>query len=328
MTRAIVEPPTNGKMPPFADTTQWLNSGPLAQAELRSKVVLVSFWTYTCINWLRTLPYIRAWYDKYKDHGLVVIGVHTPEFAFEHDIDNVRRAIKAMGIAYPVAIDNDYAIWSAFSNHYWPALYFVDSDGYIRYHQFGEGEYAMSERVIQQLLTEIGTSDLPHDLITVRAAGPEFAADWEDLESPETYLGLGRGLNFISSTGTALGKSHLYTPPKLLLNQWSLAGRWTVDAHGATCNEPNGRLLYQFHARDVNLVMGPLEKGKAVQFRVLIDGKPPGKAHGADTDTQGMGVAMDQRLYQLVRQPKPITNRLFEIEFLEPGIQALAFTFG
>lgn len=330
MTRAEEIPLfTSRVLPPFAGATQWLNSSPLTPTGLLGKVVLVNFWTYTCINWLRTLPYIRAWAEKYKGQGLVVIGVHTPEFPFEHNIDNVRQAMKNMQVVYPVVVDNGYAIWSAFNNHFWPALYFVDGQGRIRYHQFGEGEYEMAERVLQQLLIETGASNVRGELVSVEPRGVEAAADWENVESPETYLGYERTMSFASPDGIVLGRRHSYEDPVYLsLNQWALSGAWTVEERGAILNEANGKIIYRFHARDLNLVMGPVMRGMPVQFRIRIDRQPLGAAHGTDVDAEGNGTAADQRLYQLIRQPRPITDRQFEIEFLSPGIEALSFTFG
>jgi thiol-disulfide isomerase/thioredoxin len=326
--RAEEKLPIEGDLPSFDGATTWLNSPPLTAKGLRGKVVLVDFWTYTCINWLRTLPYVRAWAEKYKDQGLVVIGVHTPEFDFEQDLDNVRRAVKDMNVGYPVAVDSRHAIWRAFNNQYWPALYFIDARGRIRHHHFGEGEYAHSELVIQQLLAEAGAR-VDRDLVTVEASGAEAEADWGSLKSPENYLGLERTENFASPGGAALGKQRLYTAPaQLALNQWALSGDWTVERHAIRVNKAGGRIAYRFHARDVHLVMGPAARGTSVRFRVLIDGKPPGAAHGIDVDEQGNGTATEQRLYQLIRQPKPIGDRQFEIEFLDPGVQAFAFTFG
>jgi thiol-disulfide isomerase/thioredoxin len=311
------------------NATPWLNSRPLTTAELRGKVVVIDFWTYTCINWLRSLPYVRAWAEAYQNAGLVVIGVHTPEFAFERNIDNVRRAAKDMRVDYPIAIDNDYAIWRAFNNQYWPALYFIDAQGRIRHHKFGEGEYEQSEMVIQRLLTEAGIRDVGHELVSVDARGAEAAADWGDLKSPENYLGYERTENFVSPGGAALDKPRVYgAPARLGLNQWALAGDWTVEKQATLLNRPNGRIAYRFHARDLHLVMGPAARGSSVRFRVLIDGQPPGAAHGIDVDDRGGGAVTEQRLYQLIRQPKPIADRQFEIEFLDPGLEAFAFTFG
>jgi thiol-disulfide isomerase/thioredoxin len=308
---------------------EWINSPPLTAAGLRGKVVLIDFWTYSCINWIRSLPYVRAWAEKYKNQGLVVIGVHTPEFAFEKNIDNVRRAAKEMGIAYPIATDNDYAIWRAFKNHYWPALYFVDAQGRIRYHHFGEGEYERSEMIIQQLLSEAGTAGIGDELVSVDARGAEAAADWGSLKSPENYVGYERTQNFASPGGAVLDKRRVYAAPtRLRLNHWAPSGDWTVKKQATVLNKANGRIAYRFHARDLHLVMGPAARGTAVRFRVLIDGQPPGAAHGIDVDDQGNGTVTEQRLYQLIRQPKPIADRQFEIEFLDSGVEAFAFTFG
>jgi len=318
-----------GDLPSFGGATEWLNSQPLTAAGLRGKVVLVEFWTYTCINWLRTLPYVRAWAEKYKNQGLVVIGVHSPEFPFEKDLDNVRRAVKNMRIEYPVAVDSDYAIWRAFDNEYWPALYFVDAQGHIRHHQFGEGEYQRSERVIQQLLAEGGVSGITHELVSVDGQGIEAAADWDDLKSGENYLGYERTENFASPGGAGAGKPRVYAAPaRLKLNHWALSGDWTLEKGASVLNKPNGRIGYRFHARDLHLVMAPVTRGASIRFRVLIEGKPPGAAHGSDVDEQGNGTVTDQRTYQLIRQPKPIVDKQFEIEFLDPGVGAFAFTFG
>jgi thiol-disulfide isomerase/thioredoxin len=317
-------------MPSLDGATQWLNSPPLTAASLRGKVVLVDFWTYTCINWLRTLPYVRAWAHKYADHGLVVIGVHTPEFDVEHDLDNVRRAVTDLHVDYPVAVDNDYAVWTAFDNHYWPALYFADAQGQIRHHRFGEGDYEQSEMVLQQLLTEAGTSgDLDHDLVAVDPTGVEVAADWDSLWSPENYLGYERTENFASPDGAVFDAPHAYAAPaRLRLNHWALAGAWTVRRQAVVLDQAGGRLAYRFHARDLHLVMGPAAPGSPVRFRVQLDGQPPEAAHGADVDEQGDGVVTEPRLHQLLRQPGPITERTFEVTFLDPGVHAYAFTFG
>ncbi len=321
--------PVEGELPSFDGATGWLNSPPLTAAGLRGKVVLTSFWTYTCINWLRQLPYLRAWAGKYSGHGLVVIGVHTPEFGFEHDTGNVRRAVAEMRIDYPVALDNDYGVWTAFGNHYWPALYFADAQGRIRHHHFGEGEYQQSEMVIQQLLDDAGAGGAGHELVSVEAHGVEAPADWETLRSPENYTGYERTENFASPGGTVPGQPHAYTAPGTLrLNQWALGGDWTMDEQAATLNQPGGRVACRFHARDLNLVMGPAAGDAPVPFLVLIDGQPPDAAHGADIDGYGHGTATGQRLYQLIRQAGPVTDRTFEISFPEPGIQVYAFTFG
>jgi thiol-disulfide isomerase/thioredoxin len=307
----------------------WVNSPPLTASALRGKVVLVDFWTYTCINWLRTLPYVRAWADKYREQVLVVIGVHSPEFSFEKDLNNVRRAVKALRVDYPVAVDSGHVIWRAFNNQYWPALYFVDAQGRVRHHHFGEGSYPQSEMVVQRLLMEAGAGGTGDDLVSVDAPGLEAPADWGSLKSPENYLGYGRTENFASPGGAAFDKARMYeVPARLRLNEWALSGDWTVKKEASALNQPNGRLAYRFHARDVHLVMGPAAAGTSVKFRVLIDGQPPGAAHGSDVDEQGNGAVTEQRLYQLIRQPKPIADRQFEIEFLGPGVEVFAFTFG
>jgi thiol-disulfide isomerase/thioredoxin len=301
----------------------------LTAASLRGKVVLVDVWTFTCINWLRTLPYVRAWAEQYKDQGLVVIGVHAPEFQVERDLDNVRRAARDLRVDYPIAVDNDFAIWRAFNNNYWPALYLVDAQGRVRHHQFGEGEYAQSERMIQQLLAEAGAGDIRQELVSVAGRGVEAAADWDSLRSPENYVGYDRTENFASPGGAAPDQRRVYTAPaRLSLNHWALAGDWTMGRQALVLNEANGRIAHRFHARDLHLVMGPAAGGAPVRFRVLVDGQPPGAAHGVDVDDQGIGTVTEPRLYQLIRQPQPIMDRQFEIEFLDPGVEALAFTFG
>jgi thiol-disulfide isomerase/thioredoxin len=321
--------PVEGELPSLAGATLWLNSQPLTPAALRGKVVLVDFSTYTCINWLRTLPHVRAWAEKYKDQGLVVINVQTPEFEFEKNIDNVRLASKQMGVVYPTAVDNDYAIWNAFDNHYWPALYIVDAKGRIRHHQFGEGDYERSEAIIKQLLAEAGQKSIGPDLAPVHESGAEVGADWSTLKSAETYVGNDRAENFSSPGGLALGKPRVYAAPaQLELNHWALEGDWTAGKQGTVSNKANGRIVFRFHARDLHLVMGPAAMGSQVRFRVRIDGSPPGAAHGVDVDAQGNGAITGQRLYQLIRQPNPIADRLFEIEFLDPGAEAFVFTFG
>ncbi len=321
--------PVEGELPSFGGATGWLNSPPLTPAGLRGKVVLVGFWTYTCINWLRQLPYLRAWAGKYAGHGLVVIGVHTPEFAFEHDAGNVRRAVREMRIDYPVAIDNDYAVWNAFANHYWPALYVADAQGRIRHHHFGEGQYQQSEMILQQLLAEAGSAGPGHELVSPDARGAEAPADWAALRSPENYTGYARTENFASPGGPVPGQPHAYAAPaELRLNHRALSGTRTMGEQAATAGQADGQIAYRFHARDLHLVMGPAGPDTPVRFRVLIDGQPPGAAHGADADGQGHGTAADQRLYQLIRQPGPVTDRTFEITFPDPGVQAYAFTFG
>jgi thiol-disulfide isomerase/thioredoxin len=308
---------------------EWLNSKPLTLTQLRGKVVLVDFWTYTCVNWRRTLPYVRAWAHKYKGSGLVVIGVHTPEFEFEKNLGNVRRAIHEMGIDYPVAVDSNHAIWNGFDNEYWPALYFIDANGQIRGHRFGEGEYSRSERTIQGLLAEAGRHDFDRSLVSVEARGLEVAADWTDVRSPETYIGYARAESFSSPGGATDDKPRDYGPPsRFLLNDWALSGNWTVSKNAAVLNDANGRIEYRFHARDLNLIMGPAMARTTVRFRVLVDGQPPGAAHGGDVDPNGYGTVSRQDTYQLIRQPRPIVDRLFEIEFSGPGVEAFDFTFG
>ena len=329
ITSAAVRLRIEGELPSLGGASAWINSPPLTPAGLRGKVVLIQFWTYTCINWLRSLPYVRAWAEKYRDHGMVVIGVHSPEFAFEKDLDNVRRATREMRIDYPIAVDSEHTIWRAFSNAYWPALYFVDAQGRIRHHQFGEGEYGQSEGIIQQLLAEAGSVGIGHDLVSVEARGAEAAADWVSLRSPENYLGYERTANFASPGGATLDQGRIYaTPARLRLNHWALSGDWTMAKEAAVLNKANGRIAYRFHARDLHLVMGPAAPGTSVRFRVRIDGQPPGPAHGIDVDDQGNGTVTEQRLYQLIRQPSPIVDRQFEIEFLDRGVEAFAFTFG
>ena len=329
VTPAAVRLPIESELPSLGGATEWLNSPPLTTAGLRGKVVLIDVWTYTCINWLRTLPYVRAWAEKYKNQGLVVIGVHSPEFPFEKNVDNVRRAAKEMRVDYPIAIDSDFAIWRALKNEYWPALYIVDAQGRVRHHQFGEGGYEQSERIIQQLLSEAGTGGIGHDLVSVDARGAEVAADWSSLKSPENYVGYERTENFASRGGAVLDKPNVYAvPARLKLNNWALSGDWTVEKRATVLNKANGRIAYRFHARDLHLVMGPAVRGTPVRFRVLIDGQPPGAAHGIDVDEQGNGTVTEQRLYQLIRQQKPIADRQFEIEFLDSGVEAFAFTFG
>jgi thiol-disulfide isomerase/thioredoxin len=318
MARTALQLFTEGELPSFAGANGWLNSQRLTPAGLRGKVVLVDFWTYTCINWLRTLPWVRAWAGKYKNHGLVVIGVHTPEFPFEHNVDNVRRAAKDMSVDYPIAIDSDYAVWRAFNNEYWPALYFVDAQGRIRHHEFGEGNYDQSEMIIQALLRDAGVTGIRDELVSVDPRGLEVPADWASLKSPENYVGSERTENFEAAD----------VPARLPLNHWALSGDWTIGKQAIALNTAGGRIAYRFHARDLHLVMGPAARGTSVRMRVRIDGQPPGASHGADVDDQGNGIVREQRLHQLVRQSKPISDRTFEIEFLDPGVEAFAFTFG
>ncbi len=328
-TPKAVQSRIEGEFPSLGGATEWLNSPPLTAAGLRGKVVLVDFWTYSCINWRRTLPYVRAWAEKYKNQGLVVIGVHSPEFEFEKIVDKVRWAAKDMRIDYPIAIDSDHAIWRAFRNDYWPALYFIDAQGHIRHHQFGEGDYELSERIIQQLLAEARATGVGSELVSVDAHGLEAAADVGSLRSPETYVGYERAENLVSRDGTIDDKPHVYVgPARLRLNHWALSGDWTIGKQAAVLNKADGRIAYRFHARDVNLIMGPSAGGASVRFRVLVDGQPPGAAHGVDVDDHGNGKVTESRMYQLIRQPKPIADRLFEIEFLDPGVAAFDFTFG
>lgn len=321
--------PVERVAPSLDGAVEWLNSKPLTAADLRGKVVLVDFWTYSCINCLRALPYVRAWAEKYKDQGLVVIGVHAPEFAFEKDVDNVRRAVKENEIGYPVAIDNDYAIWRAFQNEYWPAHYFIDAQGRIRHHHFGEGKYDESERVIQQLLAETGRSDVSEDLVKTQSAGAQLASDLGDVQSPETYVGYARAANFASAGGQVKDAPHVYIAPvELARNHWGLVGSWTVGEEKAELVAAGGSVVYRFHARDLHLVLGPGTKGKPVRFRVTIDGAAPGHNHGTDIDSDGNGVVTEHRLYQLIRSNGEIRDRTFDIQFLDPGAQAFAFTFG
>ncbi len=320
--------PIEGTMPPLDGAVQWLNSPPLTAADLRGKVVLIDFWTYSCINCLRTLPYVNAWAQKYKDQGLVVIGVHAPEFAFEKDIGNVTKAVHDLNITYPVAIDNNYAIWRAFHNEYWPAHYFIDAQGRIRAHHFGEGGYDESEKVIQQLLAEAGHKSLPKDLVTDSATGVSMAADMDDAQSPETYIGYSRASNFASKGGEVQDQAQTYTIPKSLkVNEWGLEGNWRIERERAVQISYTGHLSYRFHARDLHLVMGSSD-GKPIHFRVTLNGLAPGANHGVDTDENGMGIVTGQRLYQLIRQTQPVKDRTFNIEFLDPNVEIFSFTFG
>ena len=320
--------PIEGELPSLEGATQWFNTAPLTVQSLRGKVVLVDFWTYSCINCIRALPYVHAWADKYKDHGLVVIGVHAPEFAFEKDPQNVGKAIKDLGVDYPVALDNNYAIWKGFNNEYWPAHYFIDPQGHIRHHHFGEGEYEQSEDVIRQLLTEAGQKNLPGGYVQPGAKGAEAAGSGDAMRSPETYVGYARAENF---AGGQVAHDDVWTyhaPKALMTNQWALDGRWTVRDESARLDSANGGIVYRFRGRDLHLVLGPGHDGKPVRFRVTIDGKAPGADHGMDTDADGNGTVSSQRLYQLVRQANGTGERTFEITFLDPGVQAYAFTFG
>jgi thiol-disulfide isomerase/thioredoxin len=317
--------PVEGSLPSLSGAVEWLNSPPLTAEQLKGKVMLVDLWTYSCINCLRSIPYVRAWADNYKDQGLVVIGVHAPEFAFEKNIGNVKQAVAKLKIDYPVAVDNDYAIWRAFNNEYWPADYFIDAKGQIRHHFFGEGGYAESEKVIQQLLAEAGKGSTPAGVVSVSATGAEAASDAADVQSPETYIGFARSENF-ASPGGAIGDSpHVYSTGDLKqLNDWGLSGDWTIGGQSALLNKTDGASACRFHARDLHLVLGPGADGKPVRFRVTIDGSAPGESHGAD----GEGVVTEHRLYQLIRQSGPVMDRTFTIQFLDPDVQAYAFTFG
>ena len=314
-TRLRFDLATEGHNPGFDGATGWLNSPPLDAADLQGKVVLVDFWTYTCINWLRTLGYVRAWAEKYADRGLVVVGVHTPEFPFERDVDNVSWAAKDMRVEYPIVLDSDYGVWRAFDNRYWPAVYIADAEGRIRHHQFGEGGYDECERIIQELLRDAGREDVGDDLVSVADEGLEAQADWTNLESPETYLGYEQTQNFAEGA-----------PDRLGLNQWALTGDWTIGRRASVLNGVGGSIRFRFHARDVHLVLRAPDA--SVPFRVLLDGAPPGDAHGVDVDEGGQGRLVQPRLYQLIRQPGPITDREFEITFDAPGVEAYAFTFG
>jgi thiol-disulfide isomerase/thioredoxin len=302
-------------LPGFEGATGWLNSQPLTPADLSGQVVLVDFWTYTCINWLRTLGYVRAWAETYEDQGLVVVGVHTPEFPFEEDVDNVRRAAKDLRVEYPIALDSDYAVWRAFDNNYWPAVYIADAEGRIRHHQFGEGGYRECEMVIQRLSREAGRDGISDDLVTVADDGFEAQADWANLGTPETYLGYEQAQNFVDGA-----------PDRLNLNQWALSGDWTIESRASVLNDAGGRIRFRFHGRDVHLVLRAREA--SVPFQVSLDGEPPGDAHGLDVDEEGHGTLVQPRLYQLIRQQGPITDRTFEIAFDAPGVEAYSFTFG
>jgi cytochrome c biogenesis protein CcdA/thiol-disulfide isomerase/thioredoxin len=326
--QSTAELPIEDLAPSLDGAQEWLNSAPLTMEGLKGKVVLVDFWTYSCINCLRSIPYVRAWAEKYRDHGLVVIGVHAPEFAFERNVDNIKNAIKTLKIGYPVAIDNEYKIWRAFENEYWPAHYFIDANGKVRHHHFGEGEYAESERVIQRLLVDAGNQNVPSDIVAVNASGAEAASNKKDVDSPETYIGYNRGDHFVSPGGVVQDESHTYAAGEPQLNDWSLVGKWTIGEERAQLDEKDGGIVYRFHARDLHLVLGPSVEGSKIRFQITIDGKPPGEAHGMDTDAEGNGVVTTQRLYQLIRAPEPIADHTFEIRFLDPGVQAYAFTFG
>jgi thiol-disulfide isomerase/thioredoxin len=324
-----VDLPVEGRLASFEGATGWLNSEPFTPEGLRGRVVLVDFWTYTCVNWLRTLPYVRAWATRYADHGLTVVGVHTPEFDFEHDVDNVVAQARALDVGYPIALDGDYGVWRAFANHFWPAIYLADAEGRIRYHHFGEGEYAMTEMAIQQLLLDGGAADVDQGLVAVDPSGLEVAADYGSLRSPETYLGYGQATGFASPDDLREDRPHAYpAPSRLSLNTWAPTGTWTIADRAAVLAEAAGRIAFRFQARDVNLVMGLATRGAAIPFRVTLDGQVAGAAHGTDVDADGNGRVTEQRTFQLIREPGEIRERTFEIEFLEAGVEAYCFTFG
>lgn len=324
---AIASANPRTELSPLERATAWLNSQPLINEAVLGKVVVVEFWTYTCINWRRQLPYVRAWADKYKEHSLVVVGVHSPEFSFEKDIDNVRWAAKEMPVDFPIAVDSDHAIWRGFHNEYWPALYFADAKGRIRHSQFGEGSYGQSEKVIQKLLNEAGGGGFPNDLVSVDPSGAEAQPDWKDLQSGENYVGYERTQNFASTA--APDKRRVYSAPKHLgFNEWALSGDWTMGRESLRLNQTGGRIAYHFQARDIHLVMGPASRGASARFRVYIDGRPPGEDHGVDVDPDGNGTVREPRMYQLIRQRSSISDRQFEIEFLDSDVEALSFTFG
>jgi len=314
---------------PLAHATIWLNSSPLTDLDFQGKIALIEFWTYSCINWRRQVPFVRAWAERYKKHGLVVVGVHSPEFSCERNVDNVRWASNDMHLPYPIAIDNDYAVWRGFNNNYWPALYFIDAKGHIRGQVFGEGQYAQSESLIRKLLAEAGAKDIDDNLASVDARGPEAPPDWKDLRSEENYVGYKRTQNFASPGGIKADKAHVYFPAKALeLNQWAIAGDWTMGSESIVSNRPDGSVSYRFHARDLHFVIGPAVPGKSVRFRLLLDGNPPGADYGTDTDEQGNGLVIEPRMYQLIRQQKSILDRHFTIQFLDAGVAAYSFTFG
>jgi thiol-disulfide isomerase/thioredoxin len=320
---------TEKTRPSLSGATGWLNAQPLSLSNLRGKVVLIDFWTYTCINWRRTLPYIREWAQKYKDQGLVVIGVHTPEFSFEQKLENISRAIKEMNIGYPVAVDNNFEIWRSFQNAYWPALYLIDVKGQLRYQKFGEGDYHESEFQIQQLLKEVSAKNVSDKTAALQPEGFEAAPDWENLRSPENYLGYDRTEGLASPEGVINDKQVLYSVPgQLKLNQWALSGEWNMGKENVFLSRGQGKIIYRFHARDLHLIMGPAVPGTSIKFRMLIDGNPPGPAHGLDVDSGGNGTVTEQRMYQLVRQHGPVTDREFQIEFLDPNVEVYDFTFG
>jgi cytochrome c biogenesis protein CcdA/thiol-disulfide isomerase/thioredoxin len=321
--------PVEGRLPPLDGIGPWINSAPLTREQLRGKVVLIDFWTYSCINCLRSIPYVRAWHERYARDGLVVIGVHAPEFAFERELANVKEAVRDLKISYTVALDNKYELWRAFDNRYWPAHYFIDAQGRVRYHHFGEGNYAKSEQVIRQLLAEAGRAPVGPAASAQATQAAEIGAAFSDLKSRETYIGYRRAENFVSPGGMAKDKAKLYRiPDRLELNQWAFGGRWTVGSQSARLESGKGSIAYRFHARDLHLVLAPGTDGRPVRFRVLVDGKPPGADSGGDVQADGSGIVTGERLYQLFRQKGPVRERLFTIEFLDPGLSAFAFTFG
>jgi thiol-disulfide isomerase/thioredoxin len=321
--------PDEGPLARFDGATSWLNSEPLTPEGLRGRVVLVDFWTYTCINWLRTLPYVRAWDAKYRDQGLTIASVHTPEFTFERNVDNIVKQSAVFGVEFPIAVDSDYGVWRSFSNHFWPAVYIADAEGRIRFHHFGEGEYAMQEMVVQELLIEAGAKDVDRDLVEVDPQGLEVSADWRTLRSPESYLGYQQSAGFASDRDATYDRPQAYSAhSRLPLNSWDLSGNWTYARDRSMLNEPGGRVAFQFQARDVNLVMGPATPGTSIPFRVYLDGQIATDAHGSDVGADGSGTLDDQKTYQLIRQSGSISERRFEIEFLEPGAEAFCFTFG
>lgn len=326
------EPPSivgSQPLPSLSGATGWLNSKPLTAADLKGKVVLIDFWDYSCINCIRAVPYIRAWAEKYKDSGLIVIGVHTPEFDVEKQLPNVQKAVQKFGITYPVAVDSNYAIWNGFHNQYWPAHYFIDAKGKVRFEHFGEGEYDQSERWIQELLKEANAKSMPSGIASVRGQGVQAAANTNDIGSPETYIGYARAARFASPGGIKRDVEHLYPEPaQLHLNEWGLAGHWIDRGQNALLKAAGGKILFRFHARDLHLVLGPSADGQSIRYRVTIDGKAPGASHGVDTDAQGNGVVNEHRLYQLLRQSGATGDHTFVIEFLDPGVQAFSFTFG
>jgi thiol-disulfide isomerase/thioredoxin len=321
--------PVEGELPPLHGATGWLNTEPITPVSLRGRPVLIEFWTFTCINWIRTLPYVRAWFEKYRADGLVVVGVHTPEFEVERDIEHVRRAAREMRIEYPIAVDSDYRIWQAFGNEYWPALYFADADGRIRHHRFGEGAYQELEIILQVLLAAAGSDRGTGKLVSLDPEGVEAQADWDQLRSGETYVGYGRAENFSSPGGASWNRPEEYAlPDALALNHWALGGDWTIRRQAAVLNRPGGRIAHRFHARDLHLVMGPAPDGRPVRFSVLLDGSPPGAARGLDIDEHGEGTVTEPRLHQLIRQPDRVAEHTLEISFVDAGVYAYVFTFG